>query len=83
MKTIAFIPSAAKDLDALPRPDRETVESGLYRYAIHGVGDVKRLKGRDGYRLRIGVFRVLFDEDGQTILAIYIGRRTTTTYKRN
>ena len=83
MKTIAFMPAAAKDLDALPRLDRETVENGLYRYAIQGVGDVKRLKGRDGYRLRIGVFRVLFDEDGQTILTIYIGRRTTTTYKRN
>ena len=81
MKTIAFMPSAAKDLDALSRPDRETVENGLYRYAIHGLGDVKRLKGREGFRLRIGQFRVLFDEDAYTILAIYVGRRTTTTYR--
>jgi mRNA interferase RelE/StbE len=48
-----------------------------------GRGDVKPLQGRDGYRLRIGSYRVVFDEDAITILAIYIGRRTTTTYKRS
>lgn len=48
-----------------------------------GQGDVKALQGRDGYRLRIGGYRVIFDEDGTTILAIYIGRRPTTTYKRS
>jgi len=26
---------------------------------------------------------VIFDDDGETILAIYIGRRGTTTYARN
>ena len=82
MKTIIFMPSAAKALDALPAPDRLTVESGLNRYAVHGLGDVKRLQGREGFRLRIGQYRVIFDEDGQTILAIYIGRRTTTTYRK-
>lgn len=32
--------------------------------AIHllpEIGDVKKLKGRSGYRLRVGDFRVLFD----------------------
>jgi mRNA interferase RelE/StbE len=48
-----------------------------------GQGDVKALQGRDGYRLRIGGYRVIFDEDATTILAIYIGRRATTTYKRD
>ncbi len=48
-----------------------------------GQGDVKRLQGRDGYRLRIGDYRVIFDEDKTTILAIYISRRATTTYGRN
>ncbi len=75
--------SAAKDLDALPRDAREQVEAGLRRYAVTGQGDVKALQGRDGYRLRIGGCRVIFDEDATTILAIYIGRRATTTYKRS
>ena len=79
MKTIILTLSAAKDLDALPREGREQVEAGLHRYATTGQGDVKALQGRDGYRLRIGSYRVIFDEDATTILAIYIGRRATTT----
>ena len=83
MKTIILSPSAAKDLDALPRDGRDQVESGLHRYAMTGLGDVKALQGRDGYRLRIGAYRVIFDQDETTILAIYIGRRATTTYNRS
>ncbi len=83
MKTIIFTLGAAKDIEALPRDGREQVEAGLHRYAITGQGDVKSLQGRDGYRLRIGSYRVIFDEDASTILAIYIGRRATTTYKRS
>lgn len=55
----------------------------LHRYAITGHGDVKALQGCNGYRLRIGSYRVIFDEDATTILAIYVGRRTTTTYRRS
>jgi mRNA-degrading endonuclease RelE of RelBE toxin-antitoxin system len=75
VKTIILTLSAAKDLDALPRDAREQVEAGLHRYAMTGQGDVKALRGRDGYRLRVGSYRVIFDEDATTILAIYIGRR--------
>jgi mRNA interferase RelE/StbE len=46
-------------------------------------GDVKALQGSGGCRLRLGSYRVIFDEDATTILAIYIGRRATTTYKRS
>ena len=83
MKTIVLTHSAAKDLDALPADAREAVSNGLVRYAATGEGDVKRLQGRDGYRLRVGAYRIIFDEDQVTILAIYIGRRATTTYRRN
>ncbi len=83
MKTIILTPGAAKDIDALPKDGRAQVESGLHRYALTGQGDVKALQGRDGYRLRIGSYRVIFDEDATTILAIYVGRRATTTYKRS
>ncbi len=83
MKTIILTLSAAKDLDALPRDAREQMETGLHRYAMTGQGGVKALQGRDGFRLRIGGYRVIFDEDGATILAVYIGRRATTTYRRS
>jgi mRNA interferase RelE/StbE len=83
VKTIVLSPSAARDIDALPRDAREQVAAGLHRYAMTGQGDVKALQGRGGYRLRLGAYRVIFDEDATTILAIYIGRRATSTYKRS
>jgi mRNA interferase RelE/StbE len=83
MKTIVLTRQAAKDLDALPDDDRHAVTNALADYAVSGRGDVKALTGRSGYRMRIGTYRVLFDEDGATILAVYIGRRQTTTYRRN
>ena len=83
MKTIILTVNAAKDLDALPRDARAQVEAGLHRYAMTGQGDVKALQGRNGYRLRMGSYRAIFDEDATTILAIYVGRRATTTYKRS
>lgn len=83
MKTIVLTASAARDLDNLPDAARRQVSGGLIEYAVSGRGDVKRLAGRDGYRMRIGRYRVIFDEDQTTILAIYIGKRETTTYRRN
>lgn len=81
MKTIVLTHAAARDLDRLADDIRELIVAGLTAYAVSGRGDVRKLAGRDGYRLRIGSYRVIFAED-RTILAIYIGRRTTTTYKR-
>ena len=54
------------------------------RYAISGHGDVKALIGSV---MAIGsgseATDVIFDEDQTTILAIYSGRRSSTTYRRN
>jgi len=83
MKSVILSTSAAKDMDALPRSARETIETALYRYATTGYGDVKALTGREGYRLRIGHYRVIFAEDEMTVLAVYVGRRSTMTYRRN
>ena len=83
MKTIIYTASAAKQLDALAADSREQIARELDTYAIDGIGDVKQFSGRQGYRLRVGRYRVLFDQDSMTILAIYIGKRETTTYRRN
>jgi mRNA interferase RelE/StbE len=81
MKAIVLTAAAAKDLDGLPIKERTQVSEALVEYAVSGRGDVKQLRGRDGYRLRVGRYRVIFDEDQMTILAIYIGKRQTTTYR--
>lgn len=83
MKTIIYTAAAARQLDALPPAIRHEITAALDEYAIHGRGDVKQLAGRQGYRLRIGRYRVIFEQDTMTILAIYIGKRETTTYRRN
>jgi mRNA interferase RelE/StbE len=82
MKTVILSPSAARDLDNLPQDARHQVAEGLFSYAVNGTGDVKKLEGRQGYRLHIGRYRVIFDEDRTTILAIYIGKRESVTYRR-
>jgi mRNA interferase RelE/StbE len=82
VKTIILIHAAAKDLDGLPTEARVAITNALNNYAISGAGDVKRLQGRDGFRMRVGRYRILFDEDSRTILAIYIGKRETTTYRK-
>ncbi|WP_421758792.1 type II toxin-antitoxin system RelE family toxin [Devosia sp.] len=83
MKTIIYTAAAARDLDALPRDVRSGIENALDLYATSGRGDVKALQGQGGYRLRVGRYRVVFDEDRTTVLAVYIGKRETTTYRRN
>ncbi len=38
-------------------------------------GDVKKLKGINGYRMRIGQYRVIYDQYGNVIDIIDIGNR--------
>lgn len=83
MKTIILMPSAAKYLDALPRDVRTDIEAALADYAVSGRGDIKPLSARGGFRMRVGRYRVVFDEDKTTILPIYIGKRETSTYRRH
>jgi mRNA interferase RelE/StbE len=81
MKTIVFSHAAARDMGKLPREARAAVTKALVGYAVSGNGDVSKLSGRDGYQMRVGPYRVIFAEDATTVLAIYIGRRTATTYR--
>lgn len=38
-------------------------------------GDVKKLQGKDGYRLRVGDVRIIFDIEGKILCIIRIGSR--------
>ncbi len=80
MKTIIFTRVAEKQLDALPPAVQAQIGDALDRYAIAGEGDVKKLGNRPGLRLRAGRYRVIFHEDLQTVLAVQIAKRDTTTY---
>jgi mRNA interferase RelE/StbE len=80
VKTLVFAPTAAKQFDALSSAAHVAIEQSLARYATGGEGDVKRLTGREGYRMRVGEYRVIFDETRTTIPALRVGRRSTNTY---
>jgi len=72
--TLAISRRATKDLENLPRAERETIEAAIHRLA----GDlttaaIRKLSGRTGeWRLRVGRWRVLLDLDNRT------GRITVT-----
>ena len=44
-------------------------------YASEGKGDVRRLKGRAGSRLRVGDWRVIFEETQDRIVVVAVGHR--------
>lgn len=55
---------AEKDLDAIPRFEREAIAEKIALLGQdpgHPVLDVKKLQGSPFYRLRVGDWRVIFD----------------------
>jgi mRNA interferase RelE/StbE len=74
MKEIAFTAAALRQWTKLTPVVRERIKSKLNTFAATGSGDVKRLKGQDGCRLRIGDWRVIFI-DGATVVVVAVGHR--------
>ncbi len=75
MKEISFTPAAARQWLKLSADIRRRIDARLTAYATTGAGDVKRLKGRAGCRLRIGDWRVIFIEDAASITIVAVGNR--------
>jgi mRNA interferase RelE/StbE len=75
MKQIAFTAAAARQWARLAAGVRQRIDGRLTAYATSGAGDVKRLRGRSGARLRVGDWRVIFYEDDGTVVAAAVGHR--------
>jgi mRNA interferase RelE/StbE len=75
MKPIAFTVVAARQWAKLSPDVRGRIDRRLNEFASTGHGDVKRLKGREGIRLRVGDWRVIFFEDQETIVVAAVGHR--------
>ena len=59
---VVVSPRAAKFLKRLNEPQKGRIIKALEQLAKElPEGDIKSLVGRDGYRLRVGDYRVLFD----------------------
>ena len=64
---------AVKFLKRQDVPSQKRLIAAISRLPLEG--DIKKLHGIDGYRLRVGNFRVLFNVNGIIIDIIDIGNR--------
>jgi mRNA interferase RelE/StbE len=75
VKAISFTTASTRQWLKLSPDIRKRIDAKLTAYAASGSGDVKRLKGIAGYRLRIGDWRVIFIEDARSITVVAVGNR--------
>ncbi len=74
-KTLVYVPAAARDFWKLPPEIQERLTERLYRFALSGEGDVKRLRGSSLVRLRDGEYRVVFEEEATRLTIVAVGHR--------
>ncbi len=75
---IDFVPSARRALAKLPLPMRKRIQVAIDDLAENPFPPgIKKLQGEDGYRIRVGDYRVIYEvEHGRlTVLVIRIGHR--------
>jgi mRNA interferase RelE/StbE len=78
MGQIVYASGALRALRRMPANEARKIRSKIEQYADDPASlanNVKRLKGRPGYRLRIGDWRVIFDRNGRDLTILAIGAR--------
>ena len=74
---------AVKDVARLDRPMRERIVAAVERFAETGMGDVRRLRGKEQeiYRLRVGEWRVLFARRKTRVILVLRVRPRASAYQ--
>jgi len=75
MRRITFTPRATAQWLKLSQDVRRRVNARLQQFAETGQGDIKKLRGRAGARLRVGDWRVIFYEERDMIVVTDVGHR--------
>lgn len=76
--TILILRRAQKELEQLPRGAYERVRDAIFALAEnprpHGC---KKLAGRDGWRIRAGDYRIIYeiDDKQETVTVFHVGHR--------
>lgn len=70
---IRYSKPAIKFLKKQNKPTQQRILTAIEKLPFEG--DIKKMQGIDGYRLRVGNYRVLFDVNGIIIDIIDIGNR--------
>ena len=74
---VIIAPEAVKRLTRISNPDRRRLLSAIDALYSGLSGDIKPLKGRDNWRLRVGSWRVVLriDEKSKRIDVLFVGPR--------
>jgi mRNA interferase RelE/StbE len=72
---IVFTAAATRQWRGLSADVRRRLDDKLRTYAETGQGDVKRLKGNAGTRLRVGDWRIIFYVEDSAIVVTAVGHR--------
>jgi mRNA interferase RelE/StbE len=72
---IVFTSAALRQWLRLSGEVRARLNAKLLTYAQTGQGDVKRLKGQPGARLRVGDWRIVFYVERNTLFVVAVGHR--------
>lgn len=75
MKTIILSPSSARSLDRLPEEVRLRLTDSLAAYVLGKPSDTKAMHGTPTVRMRVGDYRIIFDETDKTITVLALGHR--------
>jgi mRNA interferase RelE/StbE len=78
MKRVIFHVAAVRKLARIPRNEADRIRRKIYQYAAEPAalkGNVRKLQGRAGFRLRVGDWRVIFDENGDVLDILEIDSR--------
>ena len=78
MKQVVFHAPALRKLARIPRNEADRIRQKVSKYADDPgslKANVKKLQGREGFRLRVGNWRVIFDENGDVLDVLDVDSR--------
>ena len=76
--TLLILRRAQKQLNGIPSPDFDRMTEEIHRLAVHPrPPGCKKLSGREGWRIRVGDYRVIYEIDDRerTVTVMDVGDR--------
>ena len=76
---VTYTKTALKQLSGIARKQAQLILAKVDQYAADPASlanQVKKLKGANMLRLRVGSYRVIFTEDGLVVMVLKIGHRS-------
>ena len=80
MQEIRYTKSALRSLRKMPTNTSTLIRTKIEAFARNPTAsnnNVKTLKGREGFRLRVGDWRVIMDNQGNILAVLEIGHRSS------